>query len=735
CATGTEINGACYYYNEDSLSRDDAQTTCEALGGMLASIDSSDVDAGVLDLTGGTTAWIGLNDESTEGTYVWADGTSVDYTNWNTGEPNDWGDSEDCINEEIVEVTGGTTAWIGLNDESTEGTYVWADGTSSADYTNWNSGEPNDWGDSEDCVEITSSGGWNDQSCSTTQGYVCQWTVTAAPTKAPTMAPTNAPTELPTKAPTKAPTMAPTNCCCIVVMWCKNVSLLFSLYSPPPAEFEGCVTGTEIDGACYYYNEDSLSRDDAQTACEALGGMLASIDSSDVDSEVLDLTGGTTVWIGLNDESTEGTYVWADGTSVGGYTNWNTGEPNDYGDSEDCVEMTSSGGWNDNSCSNTQASVCEIPTADLRFRYYTGALSRDDAESACEAAGGMLASITSDEIDEEIVELTGGDSAWIGLNDESTEGTYVWADGTSSADYTNWNSGEPNDWGDSEDCVEITSSGGWNDQSCSTTQGYVCQWTVTAAPTKAPTMAPTNDFEGCVTGTEIDGACYYYNEDSLSRDDAQTACEALGGMLASIDSSDVDSEVLDLTGGTTVWIGLNDESTEGTYVWADGTSVGGYTNWNTGEPNDYGDSEDCVEMTSSGGWNDNSCSNTQASVCEIPTADLRFRYYTGALSRDDAESACEAAGGMLASITSDEIDEEIVELTGGDSAWIGLSDESTEGHLRVGRWHFFGRTTPTGTLVSPTTGGTLRTVWRSPLAVAGTTNLALPHRAMCVSGL
>ncbi|CAM9701056.1 unnamed protein product, partial [Heterosigma akashiwo] len=114
---------------------------------------------------------------------------------------------------------------------------------------------------------------------------------------------------------------------------------------------EGCATGTEIGGACYYYNEDSLGRDDAQTACEALGGMLASIDSSDVDSEVLDLTGGTTAWIGLNDESTEGTYVWADGTSVGDYTNWNSGEPNDWGDSEDCVEMTSSGGWNDNSCS------------------------------------------------------------------------------------------------------------------------------------------------------------------------------------------------------------------------------------------------------------------------------------------------------------------------------------------------------------------------------------------------
>ncbi|CAM9654199.1 unnamed protein product, partial [Heterosigma akashiwo] len=46
------------------------------------------------------------------------------------------------------------------------------------------------------------------------------------------------------------------------------------------------------------------------------------------------------------------------------------------------------------------------------------------------------------------------------------------------------------------------------------------------------TAAAISQFDGCATGAEIFGRCYYYNEDSLSRDDAQTACEALGGMLA-----------------------------------------------------------------------------------------------------------------------------------------------------------------------------------------------------------
>jgi hypothetical protein len=31
------------------------------------------------------------------------------------------------------------------------------------------------------------------------------------------------------------------------------------------------------------------------------------------------------------------------------FSDWHTGEPNDYGGNEDCVEY-SNGGWNDNSC-------------------------------------------------------------------------------------------------------------------------------------------------------------------------------------------------------------------------------------------------------------------------------------------------------------------------------------------------------------------------------------------------
>ena len=44
------------------------------------------------------------------------------------------------------------------------------------------------------------------------------------------------------------------------------------------------------------------------------------------------------------------------------YTNWEPGEPNDYGDSEDCVEsfMNPGRGWNDQECSDARHWICRI---------------------------------------------------------------------------------------------------------------------------------------------------------------------------------------------------------------------------------------------------------------------------------------------------------------------------------------------------------------------------------------
>jgi len=112
--------------------------------------------------------------------------------------------------------------WIGLTDQYSEGTYRWTDGT-SVDYTRWDSGEPNDWKGAEDATAIQGNGYWNDDTIADSKAYVICMKPgpTPSPTREPsnpwptcqptTLVPTTKPSPYPTtQAPTNGPTMLPT---------------------------------------------------------------------------------------------------------------------------------------------------------------------------------------------------------------------------------------------------------------------------------------------------------------------------------------------------------------------------------------------------------------------------------------------------------------------------------------------------------------------------------------------
>lgn len=70
-------------------------------------------------------------------------------------------------NEFVVAAFGGAEFWIGANDRSSEGTFVWDDET-SFDYQYWNFGEPNNWCKKEHCAVVKANGKWNDVFCNDT---------------------------------------------------------------------------------------------------------------------------------------------------------------------------------------------------------------------------------------------------------------------------------------------------------------------------------------------------------------------------------------------------------------------------------------------------------------------------------------------------------------------------------------------------------------------------------------
>ncbi len=102
-----------------------------------------------------------------------------------------------------------------------------------------------------------------------------------------------------------------------------------------------------------------------------------------------------------------------------------------------------------------------------------------DAQEACDDLGYHL--LTIDDSAENTwsvdtaISVSTSSYWWFGYNDRSREDTWVWEDG-SSATYTNWASGEPNDSG-GEDCAQLYrfSDYTWNDSKCDSKYYYVCE--------------------------------------------------------------------------------------------------------------------------------------------------------------------------------------------------------------------------------------------------------------------
>ncbi|AGH99183.1 LamG-like jellyroll fold domain-containing protein [Micavibrio aeruginosavorus] len=135
-------------------------------------------------------------------------------------------------------------------------------------------------------------------------------------------------------------------------------------------------------------------------------------------------------------------------------------------------------------------------TTDSFYLHVTSALTWEAANSAATAylvngVAGHLAHSNSATENAYLDSITGTANFWLGGSDGTVNGEWRWVggpdDGTQfwqglangsaiGGAYTNWGSGEPNDYNGFEAHLEFYNGGTWNDQLPSTTRGYVIEW-------------------------------------------------------------------------------------------------------------------------------------------------------------------------------------------------------------------------------------------------------------------
>ena len=252
----------------------------------------------------------------------------------------------------------------------------------------------------------------------------------------------------------------------------------------------GCVACTTCAGVadpatghCYTLDETVATRAAAQAACAAAGAHLVALDGAGEWAVIAPLwtTPFAATWIGLT-RAVDGQNQWAWETGAPpGTPTWNSGEPNDSGGVEDCVEAGGmTGGWNDLACSQTRRALCERdgwtldPATNHAYRLFYALRTHPEATADCAAIGAHLVTLTS-AAEQAFVHGAIARDAWIGAFQGVGEGTWFWSTGE-RWDFTAWGANQPDDAGGNEDCAHLVATTGlWNDRVCTARLPFVCE--------------------------------------------------------------------------------------------------------------------------------------------------------------------------------------------------------------------------------------------------------------------
>lgn len=248
------------------------------------------------------------------------------------------------------------------------------------------------------------------------------------------------------------------------------------------------------------------------------------------------------------------------------------------------------------------------PSGEHQYRIFYDALTWEEAKAACEAKGGHLATVTSEEEQQKLnLYNAGNHKLWIG-GYKNTEGQWCWVTGEPWK-YENWGEGEPNNSSNvvaDESCVAMWPEK-WNDLANGNIyeqSGYICEWEASDSENDAVDDGYAGYVYDFYTLPESE-----WESGPITWEQAERRCEWKGGHLAVIESqaeNDYLYNMMRQKGYENACFGYSDKETKGVWKWVNGAQSS-YTNWHAGEPNNQNGDEDYAmfyQKFDDGTWND-----------------------------------------------------------------------------------------------------------------------------------
>ncbi len=312
-----------------------------------------------------------------------------------------------------------------------------------------------------------------------------------------------------------------------------------------------------LNGSSYYCSTTQAASPSASAIAASHGGHLATITSQQENDLLEGFLMNQCALIGYTDIASEGNFLWSNGEPAG-YSNWAPGQPNNYNGNQDCTVLCQ-GGWYDEHCSITHEFIMEISC--VTYTQTTG------------QPNGSLFSVGTDTITYQINDLCGN----------TRECSFmVTVENSLTLDC-------PND---------LLISCGYGQS------GSYVQWDTPTLNTCCDICAETYDeIPGYMYMGYHNGSKYYCSLQPASWPYASAAVNVHGGYLAKVNNVAENAFLANLLTIQRAWIGLSDVTTEGTFVWQDGSSPT-YDNWYLGQPNNKNNYQDYVSMLNNGQWND-----------------------------------------------------------------------------------------------------------------------------------